>query len=476
MGTTSIKKAVLINSIAKYSNVIIQLVINSILARLLTPKDFGIVAVIMVFISFFNILADMGIGPAIIQNKELDDKNISDIFLFTIFSAIAMSIAFALFSYGIAAFYDDSIYIKLGRLLSLSVFFNIANIVPNSLMLKQKEFKTIGMTAVSVNVIVGSITIMLAMKGASYYALIINSIITNLLLFSINFRNSKIKIYFNYRRESIKLIRSYSMYQFGFNFINYFSRNLDNILIGKFIGKESLGFYDKAYKLMLYPLQNLTFVITPVLHPILSEHQNDKEIIYNYFIKVIKILSLIGIYAGVICYFCSNEIIRILYGKGWDNSIPAFKILSISIWVQIISSCSGSIFQAAGRTKELFKCGVVTSICTVTGILLGVSTKNIEYVSIGVVTAFFINFGVICYILVYGVFQKSIMNFIKNLYSSIIIAGLMIFVLSIIQIKIENSLISVLIKGVIGTIVYLIGLFITKEYIFIKHVLRRKNE
>lgn len=476
MGTTSIKKAVLINSIAKYSNVIIQLVINSILARLLTPKDFGIVAVIMVFISFFNILADMGIGPAIIQNKELDDKNISDIFLFTIFSAIAMSIAFAIFSYGIAAFYDDSIYIKLGRLLSLSVFFNIANIVPNSLMLKQKEFKTIGMTAVSVNVIVGSITIMLAMKGASYYALIINSIITNLLLFSINFRNSKIKIYFNYRRESIKLIRSYSMYQFGFNFINYFSRNLDNILIGKFIGKDSLGFYDKAYKLMLYPLQNLTFVITPVLHPILSEHQNDKEIIYSYFIKVIKLLSLIGIYVGVICFFCSNEIIRILYGKGWEDSIPAFKILSISIWVQIISSCSGSIFQATGRTKELFKCGVVTSISTVTGILLGVSTKNIEYVSIGVVAAFFINFGVICYILVYGVFQKSIMNFIKNLYSSIIIAGLMIFVLSIIQIKIENSLISVLIKGVIGTIVYLFGLFITKEYIFIKHVLRRKYE
>ena len=476
MGTTSIKKAVLINSIAKYSNVIIQLVINSILARLLTPKDFGIVAVIMVFISFFNILADMGIGPAIIQNKELDDKNISDIFLFIIFSAIAMSIAFAIFSYGIAAFYDDSIYIKLGRLLSLSVFFNIANIVPNSLMLKQKEFKTIGMTTVLVNVIVGSITIMLAMKGASYYSLIINSIITNLLLFSINFRNSKIKIYFNYRRESIKLIRSYSMYQFGFNFINYFSRNLDNILIGKFIGKDSLGFYDKAYKLMLYPLQNLTFVITPVLHPILSEHQNDKEIIYSYFIKVIKLLSLIGIYVGVICFFCSNEIIRILYGEGWDDSVPAFRILSISIWVQMISSCSGSIFQATGRTKELFKCGVFTSITTVTGILIGISAKNIEYVSIGVVAAFFINFAFICYILVYGVFQKNIMNFIKNLYSSIMIAVLMIFVLSIIHIRIENSLISVLIKGVIGTIVYLFGLFITKEYIFIKHILRRKYE
>jgi PST family polysaccharide transporter len=474
MSTVSIKKATIINAIAKYSNVIIQLIINSILARILTPNEFGIVAIVMVFISFFNLLADMGIGTGIIQNKELTNKNISDIFLFTLFSGIFVSLIFFLISPIIAIFYNDVIYIKIGRIISISLFFNILNIVPNSLMLKEKRFKTIGVTTITVNTIVGVITIVAAINGASYYSLIINSIVTSMLLFLINFKNCKIKLYFNYNSKSLNIIKNYSMYQFGFNFINYFSRNLDNILIGKFIGKNSLGFYDKAYKLMLYPLQNLTFVITPVLHPILSEYQNENEIVYTYFIKVFKLLSLIGIYIGVVCFFCSREIVLILYGEMWELTIPLFKILSISIWIQMITSCSGAIFQATGKTKELFKCGVITSFITICNIFIGVSTKNLNYVSIGVVLAYFINFNVAFYILMHNVFNKHFRELLSEVKSTLLIGLIMIVFFNIIHIEINNILISIFIKGMIGTTSFLFGVFITKEYIFIKDILIKK--
>jgi len=112
MVQNSIKKAVIINMVSKYSTVIIQLIINAILSRLLLPEEFGVVAVITVFINFFNILSDMGIGAAIIQNKELDDNDNQNIFSFTFYIGIALGIIFIFMSFIIAWIYEDKRYIS----------------------------------------------------------------------------------------------------------------------------------------------------------------------------------------------------------------------------------------------------------------------------------------------------------------------------------------------------------------------------
>nr|WP_302637877.1 lipopolysaccharide biosynthesis protein [Clostridium sp. CAG:221] len=297
------------NFFSKYSNIFIQLLLNSILARLLTPDDYGIVAIITVFISFFTVIADMGIGPAIIQHKDLSKKQISDIFIFTVFVGLLVSIGFILFSYPLAMFYDNRVYISLGIILSIGIFFNVVNMVPNALLLKDKQFKALGIRTVVITIIGGIITIILAIKGAKYYALVINSVFVGFLTFVFNYWYSKINIYWGFSLESIKKIKEFSSYQFGFNFINYFSRNSDNLLIGKFMGEVALGYYDKAYRLMLYPVQNLTHVITPVLHPILSDYQDDYDKIYSQYVKVVKILSLLGVFILVFCFFSAKEII-----------------------------------------------------------------------------------------------------------------------------------------------------------------------
>ncbi|CDB16983.1 polysaccharide biosynthesis protein [Clostridium sp. CAG:221] len=251
----------------------------------------------------------MGIGPAIIQHKDLSKKQISDIFIFTVFVGLLVSIGFILFSYPLAMFYDNRVYISLGIILSIGIFFNVVNMVPNALLLKDKQFKALGIRTVVITIIGGIITIILAIKGAKYYALVINSVFVGFLTFVFNYWYSKINIYWGFSLESIKKIKEFSSYQFGFNFINYFSRNSDNLLIGKFMGEVALGYYDKAYRLMLYPVQNLTHVITPVLHPILSDYQDDYDKIYSQYVKVVKILSLLGVFILVFCFFSAKEII-----------------------------------------------------------------------------------------------------------------------------------------------------------------------
>lgn len=472
---SNLKNGIMITFIAKYSNIFAQLIINSVLARLLLPEDFGIIAIITVFISFFNVLGDMGIGPAIIQNKSLDEKELSDIFKFSIIAGVVIAIGFYFFSYFIAFFYSSKIYIKLGELLSISVLFSICNIVPNAVLCKAQKFKQIGIITITVNVIVGVFTISLAFNGFSYYSLIFDSILKSLFIFILCFKACKIKINKGYSYNSVKKIQNYSSFQFLFNFINYFTRNLDNILIGKFLGASTLGYYDKSYKLMLYPVQNLTNVITPVLHPVLSEYQDQKDIIYETYIKVVKVLAYLGIFISVYCFFSSKEIIHIMYGQNWDKSIPVFRILSISIVIQMVLSSIGSIFQATGYVNKLFSTGVISACFTVTAIVIGIVSKSLTILAVGLIIAFLLNFIQCFYVLITQVFGRKYISFLLELKNLIPIGILMIsgYLLAN-KVVINNVLLSAIFKFIVGTITYSIGLYVTKEYKLLKKIILRK--
>ncbi len=473
MGDISIKKAVIINFISKYSNIIVQLILNSILARLLTPNDYGVVAIITVFTTFFGIISDLGIGSAVIQNKELEKEDITSIYSFTIIIAIVVAIAFIVFSVPLSYFYVNKVYIKLGTILSLSIFFNVLNMVPNALLSKEKRFKEMGIRTVLVTVVSGIITIMLAFLGFKYYAIVINSVLVAFFSFICNYKLSKLKIKFSLKKQSLNKIKKFSTYQFGFSLVNYFSRNLDNLLIGKIMGNSLLGYYDKAYKLMLYPVQNLTNVITPVLHPILSEYQHDKERIYNEYMKIVKLLGLIGVFIGVFCFFSADEIIRIMFGVNWEKSIPSFKILSISIVIQMMTSSCGVIFQATNETKKLFLCGNINTTINVLFIIIGIFSRKIEYVAMAIVIGFYINFFVNYYLIIKKIFNKSLLKFLKIFIPMIIIAILCILSLCILKVKFDNTLVSIICKFIISFIGYIIGLIITNEWKFVINVLKK---
>lgn len=473
MNNISIRKAAFINFISKYTNIFIQLIINSVLARLLTPDDYGIVAVITVFTSFFTIIADMGIGPAIIQYKNLSNKQISDIFKFTVVVAVITAIGFYAFSYPLSIFYNNSIYIPLGGILSISILFNVVNMVPNAILLRNKEFKSIGVRTVIINTVGGVITILLSLKGAKYYALVINSLFVSLLTFSFNFYYSKIKLYKKFSFESINIVKEFSSYQFGFNVVNYFSRNLDNLLIGKYMGQIALGYYDKAYKLMLYPVQNLTSVITPVLHPILSEYHDDKDRIYEDYMKIVKILFYLGIFFSIFCYFSSEEIILIMFGSQWVKSIDTFKVLSMTIWIQMIMSSTGCIFQSLNDTKNLFKVGIITTSTNVVAIIIGVLSLSIETVGLCILISFSINLVITFYTLINKSLNKSFTKFLEQLKSGFIMMVIMIGVFNIITIEVNGIIFSISIKLMLAIISFVTSLAITNELNTFKRLLQR---
>lgn len=455
-------------ALEKYSNIIVQLIITAVLARLLPPADFGVVAVATVIITFFALFTDMGISTAIVQNKTLTDDDISNIFSFTLWSGIILAALFFCSSWAIGNYYQNDTLIIICQLLSINLFTSSITIVPNALFYKHKDFKYIALRGLTIQSSCGALGVTAAALGAGLYALVIPPILSGILMFLISIRRYPQKARMTWGMVSIKKIFSYSAYQFMFNIINYFSRNLDKLVIGKKLGMNQLGYYQKSYSLMMLPLQNITAVVTPVIHPIFSDFQNDLNKLATGYEKIVRLLAFIGLPLTVGLFFTAKELTLIFFGPQWMPSVPVFKILAISAGVQVILSSSGSIFQASGDTKSLFICGLFSSILNVSGILFGVFYfQTVEGVACCISTTFAINF-IQCYWQMYHItFKKrQIGRFVRQIISPLIISGILILAMFPLDILLKdtNILISIVIKGIIFLLVFGLYIQLTNEY------------
>lgn len=467
------KKGVFYSALGKYSNVVIQLVVTAILSRILTPQEYGVVAVVNVFLIFFQMLADFGIGPAIIQNKTLTKNEINSIFGFSIYLAIFLGIVFVFLGYPISIFYSNEVYIPISMVLAVCLFFYGVLVVPQSLLLREKRFGTVNMVTILANIASGVVSIVLAFSGFSYYSLIISNTVKAALLFVVFYLKTDSKAQFKLDTSPLKKIFNFSKNQFLFNFINYFSRNLDSILIGRYFSASALAFYDKAYQVSLYPNQILTNVISPVIQPIMSEYETDLEKIKSVYLKITSILATIGLPLSVFLFFNASEIILFLFGDQWNGSVLPFQILAVSVWVQMISSSTGAIFQSANRTDLLLLSGILSAIVTVSAIFIGIFAGKIEYVAFMVIAAFAINFIQTNYLLMYRLFQTNFTEVIKALVKPVIMAIIQaIFFLIMPELPFVNF-INLVVYGLAFVVLFGIGLIVTGQMKLLKEVLMK---
>ena len=365
-----IAKGVFWIAVAKYSGIVIQLVITAILARLISPAAFGTIAVAMVILHFLNILADIGVGPAVVQYKQLAKHHLNSLFTLTIYIGIVLAVVLYFLSSIIANYYDDLILEHVCQMMVIVIFFQSMNVVPNALMRKDKLFRMIAFRTLFFQVLSGCVAVFGAFHGWGIYALLVSPIMTSIGVFLVNYWHYPLRVVLQMSNEAVKMVASFSVFQFAYSFCNYFSRNLDKLIIGKYFSMTQLGYYDKSYHLMMLPIQNVSFVIDPVLHPVLSSLQDNKHELKDKNQKLAVLISNISFPIGLILYFCGGELIRIVYGNRWDAAIPVFRILALSLPLQMILSTNVPFFQAAGKTNHLFISGMLNTLCTVSGFFI----------------------------------------------------------------------------------------------------------
>lgn len=449
-------KGAFFTGLAKYSVMIINIIVTAILARLLPPEDFGTIALTVVVTSFFDILANAGIGPAIIQNKDINETDLPNLFRFSTYLAFVLVLLFGALIYPISIFYGKVELVSILFLVTIQLFFNTLNVVPLALLLKEKKFQIIAKNAVCSACICGFFSVLAAFNDWGIYSLLITpigvSVITFVLTVKYNFQIVSFKT-LAVSKKSIKKILNFSIYQFLFNFVNYFSRNMDKILLGRYLGFQSLGYYEKSYRLMTLPISTLTNVFTPSLQPVLSDFQNDTTVIRNVYNRISQYLFFVGTILTPFLCFSAKEIILILFGEQWMAAVPVFQVLSVSVPFQMVDSLSGSILQSANKIKYLFKTGIYCAILNLVILVFSlVIFDDIVKISSFISLGFVLNFAIsIYYISRYAILQSLKDYFSKNIkfFLSMLLCTLLMIGISFLNLNMLFSLFAKILVAVL---------------------------
>lgn len=413
-------------AITKYSGLVLNVLVTAVLARLITPEDFGVVAIATVLINFFSMLSDMGIGPAIIQNQELSHNDYRSIFTLTVYIGLLLTAVFFVSAGAVSSFYDNEKLVIIIQLFSLSIFFHCVDIVPNNLLKKAKRFRFIAVMNIIVQFICGVLAVTAAFVGFGIYALLIQPILASIFLFVWSYKQYVTIPVIKIDWMSIRKIFNYSSYQFMFSFINYFSRNLDKLVVGRFFGITELGYYEKSYRLMMMPVGNLSHVITPAIQPIFADYQNDKNWLFEKSMKLFRVLTFIGFPLSVFLFFSSEELVILFFGPQWYGAVPVFKILSLSVGLQIIYSPQGAFFQSANAVKEMFYCGIITALLNVVAVILGCFTfHSLTVLSWLIVFSYTLAFFQVYFVMTRRVFHQHFNSFLKILIEPVVASIIM---------------------------------------------------
>ncbi len=435
-------KAIAKSMSGKLATYIVQFVFLAIYARVFSPQDFGIIASIQVFVIFFDMLSNVGIGPAIINEDEFGKNKRNGIFSFTIILAVLISLLFYFFSYGINLFYGGYEYQNIAILVSIGILFNSANTVSNTALVKDAKFITIAKIDILSEILALGGVLYLSCQGGGVIALATKPAILSINKFIFTYiasKNTSIgRPKLGTELSHVKSILEFSSYQFCFNFINYFSRNLDNILVAKFFGMNKIGIYDKSYQLMRYPLLLTTYAMTPAIQPILTKQRHDRSIIIREHNNLANRLLMISVPISTYIFTNSHEIVLFLFGNQWGEVSELIRVFCFMIPIQAVLSTSGSFFQVLNKPKMLFITGLITAAINIIAISIGIYLGTLVNVASCLVVSFFLGFLITYHILFSQVFYVKI----KIFYFNLLVSLLWVSIPSLIYVVLQNLLVS----------------------------------
>lgn len=348
-----------------------QLLTTVILARLLMPAEFGLVAMATVVIGFVGIFKDLGTSAAIIQNREVTEDLLSSVFWANVAAGALGTVALVAVAPLVASYYHEPRVTALLRVLALNFVLSGFSILQQTIFERKLLFRILARVEVA-GVFCGAVIgISSAVAGLGVWALVAQSLttvsVTSMLLWY--FSDWRPRLLF--RWQEIRGISGYSLNIVGFNTFNYFSRNADYLLIGKFLGATPLGFYMLAYRIMLYPLQSVTTVMSRVMFPAYSRLCDDDARFRSAYIRSAGMIALATFPLMVGLWVVAEPFVLSIFGPKWTQVIPLIKILALVGMVQSIEATKGSIYQAKGRTDVMFRWGVGSSVLTVVGFGVG---------------------------------------------------------------------------------------------------------
>ena len=449
----------------RFGTVGIQFILQIFLARLLSPEDYGAIALITVFITIANVFVQSGFNTALIQQKQVLEEDYSSVFWISMLVASVCYIFIFLFSPFIAEFYNMPILKSVLRVLALTLFFGAYNSIQVAKISREFKFKNLFFSSLIAIIISGVLGIVLALYKFGVWALVFQQLSNQLIIsFVLYFRvNWKLKLMVNMDRVRV-------LFNFGSKFllsslIDVIYNNIYSLVIGKVYDSSTLGYYNRADQFPNLIVYNVNGSIQSVILPALSEYQDDKPKVKEMVRKAMSVSSFLVFPLMMGMAICAEPIVSLILTDKWLPCVPYLQILCLSYMLWPIHTANLQAINALGRSDIYLKLEVIKKIIGIISLLISLPFGVIVMVYMKLVTGIistFVNSYPNKKLLDYS-YIHQIIDLLPALLLSIIMSIVVLGIDSFLSYNSFSLTIRLVIDIVTGLFVYLIMAVITKN-------------
>lgn len=473
----------MINMGAQGISVLLQLASTVVLARMLTPDAYGLLGMVMAVIAFAGLFRDLGLSTATIQRKNLNAPQVSVLFWVNVVIGLGLTIALALSSPLVVWFYERPELKWMTVVLGVNILISSLGAQHSALLTRNMLFKKLSIARITSALASFIVALVGALNGLEHWALVLGAVASSftytLMVWSFSGWMPGLPTRNTGSREMIK----YGLNLTGFEFVNYFSRNLDNILIGKVLGSEILGYYSRAYQLIMFPISNIRTPLASVALPGLSSLQTEKERFRSYYTQLLGVLSLVTMPIAALTYAAADPIVRVVLGDNWLPVVPIMKWLAVAAFLQPVAGLFGIVLLALGHAKRHLHCGLISAVVVSITFLI-----SVQYGVVALAIAYAISgYALFVPIFLYAAKGTGIklIDFVKGVWRAAVASIVATILLQVIDLSMisESSFIDLIVVGLEFLLFYVICIVLLpggKEQLLklfnrLKHALSKKS-
>lgn len=459
-------------SISSVISFVLQFITTMVLARIFTPEQFGIVSAITIITSYTDIFWKVGIGPAIVQKKELTNNDINTGFITTItFGLLATALVNIFAPFLVKVINIDQVQVL--RIISLSFIINSFGVIPLSIIQREMRFRIIMMKDILSSLVYTITAIILGICGFQVWGLVVALLMKYIIatLIPLIYYPIKINKSLSFNLASFKSMMKFGMGYSLSQFLSVTTSQGDYFVVTNVMNSYLLGIYTKAYQLMTVPANLIGQVVDQVFFPVMSKIQDNDRRLSDIYILSTALFSLLYFPVSIIIYLFSSEIVSLILGAKWIEVSVPFKILSLSLFFRVGYKICDPLFRAKGKVYNRALIHLVNAIITVMLAFIG-SSWGLSGVAVGVSVALVINYAILS-IKTYKIIKFNLNEYILCLLPFIILSSITIPLMK----NVKNYLNIIILNNSLGTLVSLIltlGVLFILILIIYKNILPRR--
>jgi O-antigen/teichoic acid export membrane protein len=353
------------------ARLVLQLGSTAVLARLLVPEDFGLLAMVAVFTGLVPLFQDLGLSTATVQRARITHEQVSNLFWIQVGAGLVLAGITAALAPVVGAFYGEPRLVAITIAVGGTIAIGSLRAQHTALLRRQMRFATVASIDIA-SLAFGVLTaIVLAARGAGAWALVALAACQAAAAVVLTIAATGW-----WPGRPRRGVGTTEMVRFGgrvtaASLCNYTVRNADNLLVGRFVGAGALGVYSKAYSLLMLPLHQVAGPIGAVALPALSRLQNEPERFASYYLRAVHTIAYASMPLAVVLGVCAEDVVAVLLGPRWHEAAAVFRVFALFAWVQPLVSASGWVMLARDRADRMLRWSALQVVVLVTAYAIG---------------------------------------------------------------------------------------------------------